>query len=156
MSREVPMSIEQNKVIVRRFIDGYNNRQLEVFDELVADDYLDHAHGQRGRENLRQLFTKAFEAFPDWHEAIEDIIAEGDRVWLRIKATGTHTRDWEVFGARLPATGRTITMNMVFIWRVVDGRIAEGWEVDDNLEFLTQLGAVAYTEAGKPLELVFA
>jgi predicted ester cyclase len=150
------MSIEQNKAIVRRFIDGYNGRRLEVFEELVAEDYVDHTHGQRGRENLQVLFVKAFEAFPDWHEAIEDIVAEGDRVWLRIRATGTHTGDWDLFGARFPATGQRIGMDMVFIWRIVDGRIAEGWEVDDNLEFLRGLGAVAYTEAGRPLEEVFA
>lgn len=150
------MSSDQSKAIVRRFIDGYNDRRLEVFDQLVAEDYIDHVHGQRGRENLRQLFTKAFEAFPDWHESIEDIIAEGDKVWLRIRATGTHAGDWDLFGARFPATGKSVSMDMVFIWRIVDGRIAEGWEVDDNLEFLRALGAVEYTEAGRPLEQVFA
>jgi C-1 hydroxylase len=150
------MSIEQNKAIVRRFMDAYNDRRIEIFDELVAEDYIDHAHGQTGRDNLRVLFTKAFDAFPDWFEAIEDIIAEGDRVWVLVKATGTHRGDWDVFGAQLPATGRPVTLTMVFIWRIVDGQLAEGWEVDDNLEFLSQLGVVEYTAAGKPLEQVFA
>jgi steroid delta-isomerase-like uncharacterized protein len=150
------MSIEQHKAIVRRFIDGYNDRRLEVFDQLVADDYVDHVHAQRGREPMRALFTKAFEAFPDWHEAIQDIVAEDEKVWVRIRATGTHKGDWDLFGALFPATGQPVSMDMVFIWRIRDGRIAEGWEVDDNLEFLRQLGAVDYTEAGKPLEHVFA
>jgi len=44
---------------------------------------------------------------------------------------------------------------MVFIWRIADGQLAEGWEVDDNLEFLKQLGVVEYTEVGKPIEDVF-
>jgi steroid delta-isomerase-like uncharacterized protein len=150
------MSLEDNKAIVRRFMDAYNDRRLEIFDELVAEDYIDHAHGQTGRDALRTLFTKAFDAFPDWYESIEDIIAEGDKVWLLVKATGTHRGDWDVFGAYLPATGKPVTLTMVFIWRIVDGQLAEGWEVDDNLEFLSQLGVVEYTEAGKPLEVVFA
>jgi steroid delta-isomerase-like uncharacterized protein len=150
------MSLEENKAIVRRFMDAYNERRIEIFDELVADDYIDHAHGQTGRDHLRTLFTMAFKAFPDWYESIEDIIAEGDRVWVLVKATGTHRGDWDVFGAHLPATGRPVTLTMVFIWRIVDGQLAEGWEVDDDLEFLSQLGVVEYTEAGKPLEAVFA
>jgi hypothetical protein len=44
---------------------------------------------------------------------------------------------------------------MVFIWRIVNGKLVEGWEVDDNLEFLKQLGVVEYTEKGKPIEEVF-
>lgn len=149
------MSAEENKAIVRRFMEAYNNRQLDIFDELVAEDYIDHVFEQRGREYLRQLFTMAFEAFPDWYEAIEDIIAEGDRVWVRVKATGTHTGEWNLFGAQLPPTGKKTTMMMVFIWRIADGQLAEGWEVDDNLEFLKQLGVVEYTEVGKPIEDVF-
>lgn len=149
------MSAEENKAIVRRFMEAYNNRQLDIFDELVAEDYIDHVFEQRGREYLRQLFTMAFEAFPDWYEAIEDIIAEEDRVWVRVKATGTHTGEWNLFGAQLPPTGKKTTMMMVFIWRIADGQLAEGWEVDDNLEFLKQLGVVEYTEVGKPIEDVF-
>ena len=149
------MSSKDNKAIVRRFMEAYNKRNLDIFDELVAPDYFDHVFQQQGRENLKQLFTMAFEAFPDWYEAIEDIIAEGDKVWVRVKATGTHTGEWNLFGALLPPTGKKITMMMVFIWRVVNGKLVEGWEVDDNLEFLRQLGVIEYTEKGKPIEKVF-
>ena len=149
------MSLEENKAIVRRFMESYNKRNLDIFDELVATDYFDHVFEQQGRENLRQLFTMAFEAFPDWYESIEDIIAEGDRVWVRVKATGTHTNEWNLLGAILPPTGKKITMMMVFIWRISGGKLVEGWEVDDNLDFLKQLGVIEYTEKGKPLEEVF-
>ena len=149
------MSTEENKAIVRRFMDAYNKRNLEIFDELVAPDYYDHVFEQKGRDNLKQLFTMAFEAFPDWYEAIEDIIAEGDKVWVRVKATGTHTGEWNLFGARLPPTDKKTSIMMVFIWRIVNGKLVEGWEVDDNLEFLKQLGVIEYTEKGKPIEEVF-
>lgn len=149
------MSAKENKAIVRRFMDAYNDRQLDIFDELVAEDYFDHVFEQQGREHLKQLFTTAFEAFPDWYESIEDIIAEDDKVWLRVKATGTHTGEWNLFGALLPPTGKEVTLNMVFIWRIENGQLAEGWEVDSDLGFLQGLGVVEYTELGKPLEEVF-
>ncbi|MDN7024502.1 ester cyclase [Methanoculleus sp. FWC-SCC1] len=143
------MSPEESKAIVRRFIEAYNTRNLDVFDDLVAPDYVDHTHRQQGRENFRQLFTLAFEGFPDWHERIEDIIAEGDTVWVRVTATGTHTGEWSLSGVPLPPTGRKVTMRMVFIWRLENGRLAEGREVDEDLEFLRQLGVIEYTETGR-------
>ncbi|RXE56462.1 hypothetical protein ABH15_10325 [Methanoculleus taiwanensis] len=145
------MSSEENKAIVRRFIEAYNTRNLDVFDDLVAPDYVDHTHRQHGLESFKQLFTLAFEAFPDWHEHIEDIIAEGDKVWVCVTATGTHTGEWNLSGVSLPPTGKKVTMMMVFIWRIVHGRLAEGWEVDDELDFLKQLGVIEYTEKGKKL-----
>lgn len=149
------MSAEDNKAIVRRFMQAYNDRELEIFDELVAEDYHDHVFEQRGRENLKQLFTTAFEGFPDWYEAIEDIIADDEKVWVRVRATGTHTGEWNLFGAVLPPTGKEIELNMVFIWRIEDGRLVEGWEVDADLPFLLQLGVITWTELGMPLEQVF-
>ena len=104
------MSVEENKAIMRRFIEAYNNRNLDVFDELVAPDFVDHTHQQQGREKFKKLFTMAFEGFPDWYEEIEDMVAEGEKVWVRVKATGTQTGDWNLFGVPLPATGNKITM----------------------------------------------
>lgn len=150
------MSAAENKEIVRRFIDAYNARRLEIFDELVAADYEDHVFEQRGRDHMRTLFTTAFEAFPDWHEAIEDIIAEDDRVWVRVKATGTHTGEWNLLGSVLPPTGKDVTLEMVFIWRIENGQLAEGWEVDADLPFMKALGAIAFTDVGKPLEELFS
>jgi len=128
---------------------------MDIFEELVAPDYIDHVFEQQGREGFKKLFTMAFEGFPDWHEAIEDIIAEGDKVWVRIKATGTHTGEWDLFGVKLAPTGKKIEMPMVFIWRLENGKLAEGWEVDDNLNFLIQLGVIDYTEKGKKFGEVF-
>ena len=149
------MSVAENKALVRRFMQAYNERKMEIFEELVAEDYIDHVFEQTGRDALKSLFTMAFEGFPDWYEAIEDIIAEDDRVWVRVKATGTQTGDWNLLGAELAATGKSVVLNMVFIWRIADGQLAEGWEVDDNLDFLRALGVVEYTELGKPIEEVF-
>ncbi|HPH34832.1 MAG TPA: ester cyclase [Methanoregulaceae archaeon] len=145
------MTGEENKAIVRRFIEAYNTRNLDAFGVLVAPDYVDHTHQQEGRNKFRQLFEMAFKAFPDWHEAIEDIIAEGDRVWVRVNATGTHTGEWNLSGVGLPPTGKKVSMMMVFIWRIENGRLTEGWEVDSDLQFLRQLGIVEYTKKGEKI-----
>lgn len=145
------MMLEENKALVKRFIDAYNARNLGVFDELVAPGYFDHTHHQKGRDSFKKLFELAFEGFPDWHEEIVDMIAEGDFVWVWVKATGTHTGEWNIFGVTLPPTGRKVTMTMVFMWRISDGRFVEGWEVDSEVDFFRQLGLIEYTKKGRDL-----
>ena len=154
-TRESANSPEENKAIIRKFIDAYNNRDLEVFEELVSSDFYDHLFQQRGREEFKELFTMAFKGFPDWYESIEDIIAEGDKVWVRVNATGTHTGEWDLFGVPLPPTGKKVTLMFVMIWRIVNGKLAEGWEVDNNLDFLKKIGVIEFTEKGKKFGEVF-
>jgi predicted ester cyclase len=142
------MSLEENKAIVRRFIESYNERNLDSFDEFVAPDYVDHTRPQiRGPESLKQLIIMGLKGVPDWHETIEDIIAEGDKVWVHIAYTGTHTG--EMFG--LVPTGKKITASSVDIYRIVDGKLAEYWNVTDKLALLEPQGVVEYTEIGKKL-----
>ncbi len=142
------MSLEENKAIVRRFIEAYNKHDLSSMEDFVAPDFVDHTHKQQGLESLKQLFNMAFKAFPDWHETIEDIIAEGDKVWIRAKATGTHTGG-EFMG--IAPTGKKVTSEMVDIYRIVNGKHVEGRFVTDQLDFLKQLGIIEYTEKGKKL-----
>ena len=140
------MSLEENKAIVRRFVEAYNNQNLELFDDLLAPDYVDHT-SKVGREGLKQLMTMAFNAFPDLHETIEDIIAEGDKVWVRITFTGTNTGDWLGFAP----TGKKVTSKNVDTYRIVNGKLAEYWNVTDASDFNKQLGIIEYTEKGKQL-----
>ena len=134
------------QAIVRRFIEAYNKRNLDVFDDLLAPDYFDHT-SQVGPEGLKQLMNMAFKAFPDFHETIEDIIAEGDKVWVRITFTGTHTGEW----MGIAPTGKKVTTEMVDIFRIVNGKLVEYRDVNNNLDFLKKLGLVEYTEKGKNL-----
>lgn len=124
-------------------------RDPALCDDLGAADYIDHAHQQQGIENFKGLFSLAFNAFPDRHGHIEDIIAEDDRVWVRARAAGTHTGEWNLSGVLGPPTGRKVAMTMVFIWRIVDGRLAEGWEVDDELDVSQATGSCRIHGDGK-------
>jgi predicted ester cyclase len=88
----------------------------------------------------------AFEAFPDYHETIEDIIAEGDKVWILVKTnTGKHTGEF----MGVTPTGKKLTTLAVDMLHVVNGKIVEYRDVVDRLDFLTQLGIIKYTEIGK-------
>ena len=140
------MSLEENKAIVRRFVEAYNRRNLDLFDDLLAPDYVDHT-SKVGVEGLKQLMNMAFKAFPDLHETIEDIIAEGDKVWVRITFTGTNTGEWLGFAP----TGKKVTSKNVDTYRIVNGKLAEYWNVTDASDFNRQLGIIEYTEKGKNL-----
>lgn len=137
------MSLEENKMVVRRWIDAYNRRNLD-FDEFIAPDYFDHTN-QVDAAGLRQLFNMGLKAFPDWHETIENIIAEGDMVWVLLTYRGTHRGEF----MGLPPTGNEIATKAVDIYRIVNGKLAEYWNVTDNLHLFNALGAIEYTEKGK-------
>ena len=140
------MSPEENKAIVRRFVEAYNERKLDLIDDFVAPNYLDHTN-KVGREGLKQLFDVGLIAFPDWHETIEDIIAEGDKVWVRLSYTGTHKGEF----MGLAPTGKKITYTGVGIWRIVGGKVVERKTIRDMLDFLQQLGVIEPTEKMRKL-----
>ena len=109
------MSLEKKKAIVRKAIEALNKQDPTVLDEFMAPDYVDHTNQIRGREELKQFYTRAFEDFPDFYRTIEDIIAEGDKVWFRAKITGT------------ASTGEKIELTSITILRIVNGKAVEGW-----------------------------
>jgi C-1 hydroxylase len=148
------MSLEENKAIIRRLFEAENERNLALLDELIAPDFVDERNTPyelRGLEGYKQFVTVLFNGFPDWHETIEDIMAEGDKVCVLFNATATHTGEWNFFGVPLASTGKKITYTAVNIWRVVDGKIVERKSVRDLLVLLTQLGLIEPTEKGKKL-----
>jgi len=91
-----------------------------------------------------------FKGFPDYHETIENIIAEGDKVWIREKVTGTHTGEYH----GIATTGKKNAVTSVIILRIVDGKVAEWREFADFpslLELYKQLGVIEYTEKAEKL-----
>jgi steroid delta-isomerase-like uncharacterized protein len=135
------MSLEQNKAVVVRFLDeAFNRGNLAVIAELVATDIIYHTPdggAVRGRQGVRQLVTGMRTAFPDLEVTPHDVIAEGAKVVVRFTDRGTHQGE----GMGLPPTGRQVTWTGIDIFRVADGRIAEGWGVSDFFGLMRQLGA---------------
>ena len=143
------MSLEENKAIVRGVIEAENERNYALFDEFLAPDFVNNQLTQefRGREIYKQGSESFIKGFPDFHGTIEDITAEGDKVWIRYKGTGTHKGEW----LGLAPTGRKITMNSLAIYRIVDTKVVEMTVVKDLLDFFKQIGVIEYTEKGKKL-----
>lgn len=96
-----------------------------------------------GVDAFKEVFTKLGKAFPDLHIAIEDEIREGDKVACRTTVTGTHRGEY----LGVAPTGKTITYNEMFIFRLVDDRIAETWGVVDFAAQLRQLGLLQFPPA---------
>ena len=143
------MSLEKNKAIVRRLFEVYNEKNLDLLDKFLAPDYIDHLLKLRNLESFKQFYAQFYKGFPDTHSTIEDIIAEGDKVWARVTYTGTHTGDYLGFAP----TGKKISINSVTIKRVVDGKMVEGWTISDMLDFFKQIGLIEPTEQAKTLFL---
>jgi len=94
----------------------------------------------RGWETMKQYVTMVYKHFPDFHVTIEDIIAEGDKVWVLEKCTMTHTVEYR----GIAPTGKKLTETLVEIFRIVDGKVVELWCVEDELDFLRKLGVIEY------------
>ena len=132
---------QPNKASERRFFEEiWSKGNYAIVNELIADDYFDHDQGVavRGPAGLIQEVSLFRKAFPDLNFAIEDVIAEGDKVVTRITATGTHRGD--LFG--MPATGIRATISGVYISRYENGKAAEAWVRFDFNGLYRQLGAV--------------
>ena len=137
------MSIQENKDVVRRFIDEcVNTHRSELLADYVDAELRAHpgtpgaAPDTEGLEGLREAFHRFRTTFPDLHITPEDMLAEADFVAVRWTATGTHSGDL----AGIAATGTAVRWAGTDIYRLADGRIAEWWRNDDTVWLLHQLG----------------
>jgi predicted ester cyclase len=116
------------KAVVERYYDQVlNGRDLDAVGEFFADE--------RMVEAVRQGCFAYFQAFPDLHIALDELIGEGDRVFVRSTMTGTH--DGEYKG--IPATGRHVSAESAEVYRVVDGRFAGYWCLTNVAGLMRQL-----------------
>jgi predicted ester cyclase len=135
----------RNKAAYTRFHEAVNTGDAEflsrTIDELVAPDAAIRTPlliDATGAELLKQVWAMLLRVYPDIHLTVEDVIAEGDKVVARNTVTGTH--QGEFMG--LAPTGNPVTYNEIFIFRFVDGRVAETWGVVDVYAQMKQLGVI--------------
>jgi steroid delta-isomerase-like uncharacterized protein len=134
------MSTEENEAIVRRIIGEFlNEGNLALADELSTKDFVNHSPGSGitpDREGLKRYLSNLRTAFPDMVTTIDDMIAEGDKVVVRVTSSGTHMGDL----AGIPPTGRQVRVPAISIIRFADGKAVERWNITDELSLLQQLG----------------
>ena len=132
-------SIDANKALVRRAI-GYNHGAADAATEIFAPDFLAHMPGRppMDRATFEQFVGGVTDGMPGYTYEIHDQIAQGDLVVTRITWRGVHSGDL----AGVPATGRSIELRGINMFRVQGGRAVEQWAELDMLGLLQQIGAI--------------
>ena len=133
---------EANKALIRRLVEEIQNQHnVDAFDAFFAPSFVNYdivAGLPDTLEGSKQLHRMLFAAFPDLKMTIHDQAAEGDKVWTRKTATGTH--QGELFG--IPATGKQVSWKIIDIMTIRHGKVTEHWVVADVMSLMQQLGAV--------------
>jgi steroid delta-isomerase-like uncharacterized protein len=140
--RSYKMSAEQNKSVVRRWVEeGWNKGNLTVVDQIYTPDFVQHEPAPErvnSSEALKQYVRGYLTAFPDLHFHIEDLVADGEKVVWRFSSTGTHKGDF----MGIPPTGKIGYVTGMVMFRLENSRIAEAWVNIDALGLLQQLGVI--------------
>jgi len=130
---------EANKARVRQFYDAINEGNLDIVDELVADDFIDHEEFPGipdTKEGVRIFFQTMRASFPDLRMEIEHLVAEDDKVFSYGKFVGTH--NGEFMG--IAPTGKSIAVPLADLIQIRDGKAIAHWGVTDGGALLQQLG----------------
>jgi steroid delta-isomerase-like uncharacterized protein len=134
-------SVQDNKTLVRRFIDEiFVQGRTEAVDELLADDFVGHTWPSTGhpKDDLKAAIGRTAKGLSDPRFVVEDMIAEGDQVAVRLTAEATQTG--ELMG--MPASGKRYSIGEIHIFRVRDGKVTEHWHQFDQVSMMRQLGAL--------------
>lgn len=143
--------LENRKRVIRAFVEAINAKDWNALAEVVAPCFVRHscaagAPGIRSRDELIQYLRSESAAFPDARECIEDILAEGSKVAVRHRFTGTQRGSMGPY----PPSGRSMTAEYIAIYRFEGDVIVEAWAEWDNLSGLVQLGHD--TPAAQPVD----
>jgi steroid delta-isomerase-like uncharacterized protein len=135
------MSTEQNKALVRRFVDEiFVKGNSEAVDELLADDFVGHTWPGTGdgKADLKNAIERVSAGLSDPKFTIEDMIAEDDRVAVRLTASARQTGTF----MGMPGSGKTYEIGEIHIFRIRDGKFVEHWHQFDSMGMMQQLGAL--------------
>jgi steroid delta-isomerase-like uncharacterized protein len=136
------VSEEENKALIRQWIEAYNQRDLEAEADVLAPGFVAHVPGApapldlEGLEAWRQFLAPFTEAFPDLQLTIQEVAAEGETVAARVAFRGTHRGEFQ----GIPPTGKQVAFSSMEFNRVVDGKVEEHWVEINLLGLVQQLG----------------
>jgi predicted SnoaL-like aldol condensation-catalyzing enzyme len=135
------MSIEANKKVVREFYEEiFRKHNLAVTDRYMHDDYIQHnPDADQGLKGFVEFHVGFFAAIPDHYAKVNEVVAEGDLVYVYNTITGTHTGQGFL---GLPPTGHKVKYDVVDMFRMRDGKLCEHWDVADTRALFLQVGAL--------------
>ena len=132
---------EQNKTIVRDFFAAIDKQDFDKLNALLSENFTLTAAGLEKpwtKDDVFKDIKKYYTAFPDWHHEIESMIAEGDKVAVKLNQNGTQTAQFD----EIVATGAKVIKPAFHLVTIVDGKIKEWWGLEDDLGLMLQLGMV--------------
>jgi steroid delta-isomerase-like uncharacterized protein len=137
------MSNEQNKQIARQMVEEiFNKGDMSAVDKFLAPDFIEREvlppGVPGGREGVKALTSMFRGAFPDFKATVDDIICEGDKMVIR--QTWSGTQKGEFMG--IPPSGKKVSIEVIDIVRMVDGKFVEHWGLLDNMGLMQQIGAI--------------
>ncbi len=135
--------MHENEKIIRRYFDeAWNQGKLEVLDEVIDPNYINHSPGLPnplpGPNGLKPIIAAIRTGFPDLHFQIDDLIIAENKVAVRCTMQGTHLGD--LFG--IPPTGKKVKVNQMQIEYIKNGKIFEHWRQSDDMGMMKQLGQI--------------
>ena len=141
------MSTELNKKVARQLVEEILSQgNMLLVDDLLAPDFIEHEELPpgipRSSEGFALMLTMMRSAFPDFNAKVEDIIAEAEKVVVRMTWTGT--QHGEFMG--IPPGGKSFSIGVIDIFRMAGGRIAEHWGLTDSMAMMQQLEATSAPE----------
>jgi steroid delta-isomerase-like uncharacterized protein len=134
------MSADEHKAVINRWVQAWNDHDVDAAIGLLAEEYVRHDANLPevvGPQAERHFISAVLASFPDLHLQVEQLLADGSMVATRYTGRGTHRGEF----LGIPATDRQVTFQMMETYRLADGRLAEQWVVMDTLGLLQQLGA---------------
>ena len=147
------MATAQSRALVERYFEEvFNQGNVDLVDELLAADYINHGsipgHPVQDREGTKRIEMESRAAFPDIRYTMERIVADGDMVAYHWSAVATH--DGELMG--IAPTGKRLSMQGMVFTRVANGTIDEQWRIVDVFGMLRQLDATPGSVEQEPNE----
>ena len=150
--REEDLMSQDNVRIARSLYDYWNERQFDKVAELMAADSEIVLVGSdtrfRGPSGAIEFSQMWADAFPDGRLKIDNVIASGDHVALQFTGTGTQTGPLKSPTGEIPATGRSVTLNLCDVQEIRDGKIRSVQSYFDSVSMLMQLGVMPETAIG--------
>ncbi len=146
------MSEQAKALVLRHHDEVWSRGTLSAVYEIYAPEFVGHHPGQPdwiGPERVKAVVAAVRQAFPDFSESVEDVVAEGDRVVTRFIASGTHQGSFH----GVAPTGKRISMAEMAIFRVAGNKIVEKWGLTDRFGLFQQLGLAG--TGGPRMDLIY-
>jgi steroid delta-isomerase-like uncharacterized protein len=144
---------DNRKLILHFYEEAVNKRRLEAIDEVVSPDLVFHSAADpepfRGPDGFRAFFERALATFPDLRVTVEDVVADEDKIAVRVTLVGTHLGEFQ----GIPPSGNRITMSEHVIGHLQNGKFTEIWQQFDSVGGLQQMGVIPPPGTG-PLGMI--